>query len=78
VDERRDGGDGGWMRSGLGVRLMIVLLSCTMRDVSWSGVRNNVSRVAQNSPMSQGLPMPKEKSKRKPRQFGMDPIALVR
>ncbi len=64
--------------SGLGVRLMIVLLSCTMRDVFWSGVRKDVSHVAQNSPMSWGLPMPKEKSKRKPRQFGMNPVALVR
>jgi hypothetical protein len=34
------------MRSGPGVRLMIVLLSCTMQDVSWSGVRNDVSHVA--------------------------------
>ncbi len=66
------------MGSGLGVRLTIVLLSCTMRDVSWSGVWNDVSRVARNSPMSWGLPMPKEKLKRKPRQFGMDPVALVR
>ncbi len=65
------------MGSGLRVCLTIVLLSCVMRDVSWSGVRNDVSRVAQNSPMSRGLPMPKGKSKRKPRQFGMDPIAIV-
>ncbi len=78
VDECRDGGNGEWMGSGLGVRLTIVLLSCTMRDVSWSGMRNDVSRVARNSPVSRGLPMPKEKSKRKPRQFGMDPVALVR
>jgi hypothetical protein len=34
VVERRDGGDGGWKGSGLGVRLTIVLLSCMMRDVS--------------------------------------------
>jgi hypothetical protein len=66
------------MGSGLGVRITIVLLSCIMRDVSWSGVRNNVSHVAQNCPLSQGLPMPKEKSKRKPRQFGIDPIVLGR
>jgi hypothetical protein len=66
------------MGSGLGVRLTILLLSCTMRDVSWSGVRSNVSRVARNSPMSWGSPMLKEKLKRKPRQFGMDPIALGR
>ncbi len=66
------------MRNGLGVRLTNVLLSCTMWDVSWSGVRNNVSHVARNSPLSRGSPRPKEKSKRKPRQFGMDPVALVR
>ena len=78
VVERRDGGDGGWMGSGLGVRLIILLLICTMRDVSWSGVRNDASRVARNSPVSWGSPMLKEKSKRKPRQFGMDPVALVR
>jgi hypothetical protein len=66
------------MGSGLGVRLTIVLLSCTMGDVIWSGVRNNVSHVARKSPVSQGLPTPKEKLKRMPRQFGMDPIALVR
>jgi hypothetical protein len=66
------------MRSGLSVRLMIVLLSCTQQNVSWSGVRNHVSHVAQNSPVSWGSPMPKEKSKRKPRQFGMNPVALVR
>ncbi len=66
------------MGSGLGVSLTIVLLSCTMQDVSWSGVRNNVSRVAQNSPVSWGSPMPKEKSKRKPRQFGINPVALGR
>ncbi len=66
------------MGSGLGVRLTIVLLSCTMQDVSWSRVRKDVSCVAQNSPVSQGSPMPKEKLKRKPRQFGMDPVALVR
>jgi hypothetical protein len=40
------------VRSGLGVRLTIVLLSCTMWDVSWSGVKNDVSHVAQKSPMS--------------------------
>jgi hypothetical protein len=66
------------MGSGLGVRLTIVLLSCMMWDVTWSGMRNDVSRVAQNSPMSGGLPMLKEKLKRKPRQFGMDTVALVR
>jgi hypothetical protein len=66
------------MRSGLSVRLTIVLLSCTMRDVIWSWVRNNVSIVARNSPVSRGSPRPKEKSKRKPWQFGMDPVALVR
>jgi hypothetical protein len=49
-----------------------------MQDVSWSEVRNNVSRVSRNSPVSWGLPMLKEKLKRKPRQFGMDPVALVR
>jgi hypothetical protein len=65
------------MRSGLGVRLTVALLSCTMRDVSWSRVRNNVSPVARNSPVTRGPLRPKEKSKRKPRQFGMDPVALV-
>jgi hypothetical protein len=41
-------------------------------------VRNDVSRVARNSPVSQGSPLPKEKLNRKPRQFGMEPVALVR
>jgi hypothetical protein len=78
VDVRRDGGNGGWMGSGLGIRLAIVLLSCTIQDVSWSGMRNDVSRVAQNSLVSWGLLMPKEKLKKKPRQFGMDPATVVR
>lgn len=73
--------DCGWCGvavDGPGVRFTLAALASTMREVTWSLRKNEVSRDARNSPVRRRSPAPLEKSGKNPTQLAIEAAAVMR
>ena len=63
--------------NGIGVRFTVAWLTSTMRDEICSAVINDVSLKDRKIAVARRSSVPREKSKRNPRQWPYDPVARV-
>ena len=74
--ERSDVGGGvSGVMSVIGVRFTVALLTSTMREEICSAVMNDVSLKERNIAVARRSSVPREKSKRNPRQCPYEPVA---
>ena len=76
-DRSEDGGLVSVDGKGIGVRFTVVWLTLTMRDEICSAVINDVSLKDRKIAVARRSSVPREKSKRNPRQWPYDPVARV-
>ncbi len=63
--------------NGIGVRFTVALLTSTMHDEICSDVMNDVSLKDKKIAVARRSSVPREKSKRNPKQWPYDPVARV-